>query len=157
MGQWQGSDSIIGSTPLAQIKLDAERSWDTLIILSFGVHAQRCRQTFVRMHVLCTDRLSCSLSLLSHNLTDNKHYETTMDTGASGFSVFGDSITSRTKVRRVECSLFEKLFDFRGNSLKKESLRSLGNTRECNYRGNHCNREPSCTGIWPRLRQLPLR
>lgn len=77
--------------PFGSNKLDAERSWGTLIILSLGVHVPRWGQTFVYTYVTVTDTISRSLSLLSCNLTDNKHHETTIDRGRSGFSMFDDS------------------------------------------------------------------
>ena len=77
--------------PFGSNKLDAERSWGTLIILSLGVHVLRWGQTFVCTYVTVTDTISRSLSLLSCNLTDNKHHETTMDRGRSGLSMFDDS------------------------------------------------------------------
>lgn len=55
-GERGGSRGITGKAaiqssalgPFGSNKLDVERSWDTLIILSFGMHAPRWRQTFVR-------------------------------------------------------------------------------------------------------------
>lgn len=62
------------------------------------------------MHVTHRCDLSRSLSVLPRNLTDNKHYETTMDRDSS--PVFGDSNTIMDRRRKHHQLVLEEIIQF---------------------------------------------